>query len=308
MWPASCCACSRRIRSFELAAIAVGQPAGRAGRASLSRTSRRCYPRAALRSPWTRLPTLVVDAADSRRSSRAAPHGVAAALIDALLTAAEAGGHRAARRRHLGRLSLLDAPARTRRSTSTRTARRRASRSSPARCPSTSTQLHDAARRASRLLRDGGPARQRAAADARAHRAASVRRRRHGQHGLGPQAGRRHASSAASQRPVRLQRARAPPHAGDHGACAAAATGVDAEFDFVPHSGPFARGIHVTRAGGALKRSITTRGRCCARCASSTRGSPFVRVAAEPPRVKDVVGAATTRSCPRRAQRRRRSP
>jgi N-acetyl-gamma-glutamyl-phosphate reductase len=69
-------------------------------------------------------------------------------------------------------------------------------------------------------------------------------------------------------------------------ACAAAASGVTAEFNFVPHSGPFARGIHVT-VQAALKRPIT-----CAQAiealAAFYKNSPFVRVIDKPPRVKDV--------------------
>ena len=40
-------------------------------------------------------------------------------------------------------------------------------------------------------------------------------------------------------------------------ACAKLASGIEAEFNFVPHSGPFARGIHVTVQAG-LKTSINT--------------------------------------------------
>ncbi len=40
-------------------------------------------------------------------------------------------------------------------------------------------------------------------------------------------------------------------------ACAKLATGIEAEFNFVPHSGPFARGIHVT-VQASLKKSIST--------------------------------------------------
>ena len=41
-------------------------------------------------------------------------------------------------------------------------------------------------------------------------------------------------------------------------ACAKLATGIEAEFNFVPHSGPFARGIHVT-VQASLKKSLSTR-------------------------------------------------
>ena len=70
-------------------------------------------------------------------------------------------------------------------------------------------------------------------------------------------------------------------------ACALATTGVEADFAFVPHSGPFARGIHVT-VQAALRGS-----RDGAAVTSALRdfysGSPFVRVLDQPPRVKDVV-------------------
>jgi len=70
-------------------------------------------------------------------------------------------------------------------------------------------------------------------------------------------------------------------------ALAAAATGVDAEFAFVPHSGPFARGIHVT-VQAELRQPLAT-GDLLAQLAYYYEHSPFVRVIAEPPRLKDVV-------------------
>ncbi len=44
-------------------------------------------------------------------------------------------------------------------------------------------------------------------------------------------------------------------HAPEIAACAKAASGVEADFAFVPHSGPFARGIHVT-VQAALKTAV----------------------------------------------------
>jgi N-acetyl-gamma-glutamyl-phosphate reductase common form len=70
-------------------------------------------------------------------------------------------------------------------------------------------------------------------------------------------------------------------------ACALAATGVEAEFAFVPHSGPFARGIHVT-VQGAL-RSSRDGASVVAALRDFYSGSPFVRVLDQPPRLKDVV-------------------
>ena len=71
-------------------------------------------------------------------------------------------------------------------------------------------------------------------------------------------------------------------------ALAAAATGVDAAFHFVPHAGPFARGIYATihaRAAGALAAAEVN-----AAVARFYDGAPFIQVAAEPPRLQDVVG------------------
>ena len=69
-------------------------------------------------------------------------------------------------------------------------------------------------------------------------------------------------------------------------ACAKLATGIDADFNFVPHSGPFARGIHVT-VQASLKTSLSTADALAA-LQSYYKSCPFVRVAAAAPRVKDV--------------------
>jgi N-acetyl-gamma-glutamyl-phosphate reductase common form len=78
-------------------------------------------------------------------------------------------------------------------------------------------------------------------------------------------------------------------HAPEVVACARAACGVEADFAFVPHSGPFARGIHVT-VQGALKSSLET-----ARVLDALRGfyarAPFVRVTDSAPRLKEVVAS-----------------
>jgi N-acetyl-gamma-glutamyl-phosphate reductase common form len=72
-------------------------------------------------------------------------------------------------------------------------------------------------------------------------------------------------------------------------ALAKAASGVQAEINFVPHSGPFARGIHVTMQATA-KRPIKTP-ELVAALTDFYRGKPFVRVAAELPHIKDVAGS-----------------
>jgi len=69
-------------------------------------------------------------------------------------------------------------------------------------------------------------------------------------------------------------------------ACAKLATGVEAEFNFVPHSGPFARGIHVT-VQASLKKPLSS-GQALQALASYYQHCPFVRVGDTAPRVKDV--------------------
>jgi N-acetyl-gamma-glutamyl-phosphate reductase len=72
-------------------------------------------------------------------------------------------------------------------------------------------------------------------------------------------------------------------------ACALAATGVAAELAFVPHSGPFARGIHVS-VQAELARPLDTAALLAA-LRGFYAGAPFVRVLAGAPRVKDVVAS-----------------
>ncbi|HEX2493337.1 MAG TPA: N-acetyl-gamma-glutamyl-phosphate reductase [Steroidobacter sp.] len=68
-----------------------------------------------------------------------------------------------------------------------------------------------------------------------------------------------------------------------------AACGVDAQFNFVPHSGPFARGIHVTVQATAA-RTVKTADVIEA-LRSFYQGRPFVRVQAEMPHIKDVAAS-----------------
>src|SRR5271169_4584480 len=72
-------------------------------------------------------------------------------------------------------------------------------------------------------------------------------------------------------------------------ACAQLATGIEAEFNFVPHSGPFARGIHVT-VQASLKKPIST-AEATAALTRYYKDCPFVRVASTAPRVKDVAAS-----------------
>jgi N-acetyl-gamma-glutamyl-phosphate reductase len=72
-------------------------------------------------------------------------------------------------------------------------------------------------------------------------------------------------------------------------ACARAATGVAAEFAFIPHSGPFARGIHVT-VQAVLKRPLDA-AELLGKLRAFYAGSPFVQVRPELPRLKEVAGS-----------------
>jgi N-acetyl-gamma-glutamyl-phosphate reductase common form len=69
-------------------------------------------------------------------------------------------------------------------------------------------------------------------------------------------------------------------------ACATLASGVTPELNFVPHSGPFARGIHVT-VQASLKKPLGTR-EAIEAFKSYYQNSPFVRVTQTAPRIKDV--------------------
>jgi len=75
-------------------------------------------------------------------------------------------------------------------------------------------------------------------------------------------------------------------HAPEVSACALAATGVAADFAFVPHSGPYTRGIHVT-VQGALTDACDT-AQVLGVLREFYAGCPFVRVTDGAPRVKNV--------------------
>lgn len=70
---------------------------------------------------------------------------------------------------------------------------------------------------------------------------------------------------------------------------AKAASGIQADFCFVPHSGPFARGIHATIQATALKPIKTPE--LIAALQDFYKHSPFVRVINDMPRVKDVASS-----------------
>ncbi len=75
-------------------------------------------------------------------------------------------------------------------------------------------------------------------------------------------------------------------HTPEIAACARAASGVDAEFAFVPHSGPYARGIHVTVQ--AQLKSPLDKAQLVGAFREFYAGAPFVRVIDTAPRVKEV--------------------
>jgi N-acetyl-gamma-glutamyl-phosphate reductase common form len=78
-------------------------------------------------------------------------------------------------------------------------------------------------------------------------------------------------------------------HVPEVAACARAASGVAAEFAFVPLSGPYARGIHVTLQA-ALTRPLDT-AELLALLAAFYADAPFVRVTEHAPRIKDVASS-----------------
>jgi N-acetyl-gamma-glutamyl-phosphate reductase len=78
-------------------------------------------------------------------------------------------------------------------------------------------------------------------------------------------------------------------HTPEISALALAASAVSAQFNFVPHSGPFARGIHVTVQ--AVAQHALETADLLAALGEFYRGRPFVRVASELPHIKDVAGS-----------------
>ena len=78
-------------------------------------------------------------------------------------------------------------------------------------------------------------------------------------------------------------------HAPEVRALTQAAAGVDIQLHFVPHSGPFARGIHAT-IYAPLRESISA-AQLRAQLAEHYAHAPFVAVSETMPRVKDVAGS-----------------
>ncbi|MGB5621044.1 MAG: N-acetyl-gamma-glutamyl-phosphate reductase [Gammaproteobacteria bacterium] len=84
-------------------------------------------------------------------------------------------------------------------------------------------------------------------------------------------------------------------HAPEVAALAAAASGTTPRINFIPHSGPFARGIHMTVQGRLTRPDAGSHLR--AAFAAAYADSPFVEVLDAPPRIKDVVGSNRARLC-----------
>jgi N-acetyl-gamma-glutamyl-phosphate reductase len=78
-------------------------------------------------------------------------------------------------------------------------------------------------------------------------------------------------------------------HAPEIRACALAASGIETDIAFVPHSGPFARGIHATVQARLLQPLDGPA--VLAKLREFYAGKPFVRVLDSAPRVKDIVAS-----------------
>ncbi len=78
-------------------------------------------------------------------------------------------------------------------------------------------------------------------------------------------------------------------HAPEIRACAKAVTGFDADIAFVPHSGPFARGIHAT-VQARLVQPLDSAA-IIGKLREFYAGKPFVRVLDSAPRMKDIVAS-----------------
>jgi N-acetyl-gamma-glutamyl-phosphate reductase common form len=74
---------------------------------------------------------------------------------------------------------------------------------------------------------------------------------------------------------------------------APACGGVEPEVEFVPHSGPFVRGIHATLRLQLVEPMPAAA--VAAAVAEFYRGAPFVRVGTAPPRLNEVVGTNACR-------------
>jgi N-acetyl-gamma-glutamyl-phosphate reductase len=82
-------------------------------------------------------------------------------------------------------------------------------------------------------------------------------------------------------------------HTAEITACAQAASGIAAHFAFVPHSGPYARGIHAT-VQAMLKRPLSADA-LRAQLTDFYQHAPLVLVTDKPPRLKDIAASGYAR-------------
>ncbi len=272
-----------------------------ASRASRSRKRFRIW---RARIPATRVQVAGGDRAADRGATRsalfsAAPHGVSAALIDSLLTRAAARGYAAARRRHLRGLPLLLGRSVRERSTSMRTARPSASREFTCAVPEHLRELDHAARR--RIRAASPPPMLLASVPLLALGLVEPPLFVAGVTG----------STGSGRKPV--EGTHHPLRHSDLYSYNALAHRHAPEVDGVRARGLGRRGGLRLRAAFRAVRARHSRdgagdaedaaghGRASsARCASSMRGSPFVRVTRAARRASRTSSPATTRTCPPR--------
>ncbi len=198
---------------LKLAGDSLRQPAGHAGLGRLPPFAQ-CLSGLEVLGPRRRR----VAHPASRRGPRCSPrrpHGVSAAIVDRLLTAAEAAG---------ARVHCVDISADFRYSSAAayesvyKHAHGAPGRIGEFTCARARAlaEVADSARRPSRMLLHRHLARQRAPVGTGIDRYPAVRHGHHGQHGSGPQARRGHASSAPAQRSVFLRRPEPSACAGNH--------------------------------------------------------------------------------------------
>ncbi len=104
--------------------------------------------------------------------------------------------------------------------------------------------------------------------------------------GRSPQAGTHHPernSNLYAYKPL------AHRHAPEMGALAARASGRDTRVHFVPHSGPFARGIHITLQARAT--ASVTESELLGLFKAAYADSPFVEIVSQTPKLKNVVAS-----------------
>jgi len=80
-------------------------------------------------------------------------------------------------------------------------------------------------------------------------------------------------------------------HAPEIANLAQAASGRETTVNFVPHSGPFARGIHVTLQAKAKAKASVSEQQLRTIYTDAYADAPFVEVVATTPRLKDVVAS-----------------